>query len=180
VLVLALLLANCAKNGQIDPTEFFSSDMFDTKKKLKGERKDVFPTGVPGATTGVPADLVKGYQAPPEPATAEQLPPPPPPRGPKGAAPAPAATADAAPEEPKPKPKPKVARAKANDPIWDKKPASKPTQIEVNRPAPQAAAPAQQPQQGGAPWPDPQPAPQQQQAGQSVWPAPPAPGTFSR
>ena len=213
-LTLALLLGACARNGNgIDPTDFFSSDMFDTKKKLKGERKEIFPTGVPGATTGVPPDLVKGYQAPPDPTLAGQ---PVPggapggiPGGTPGGAPAsasaggppgptgavPAATADAAAGAPveelqsKPKPKPKVARAKASESIWDKRPAatarpvSRPTQIEVNRtaaqPEAQPAAPAaQQPQQGGSVWPDPQPA--QQQAGQSVFPAPPPPGTFSR
>ena len=130
-LALALLVGACAKNGNgIDPTDLFASDMFDTKKKLKGERKDLFPTGVPGASTGVPPDLVKGYQAPPEPVTADQSTPAGapggPPGGPKGAAPAATAdaTADAPAEEPKPKPKPKVARAKASDPIWDKKPAA--------------------------------------------------------
>src|SRR6201981_3252167 len=63
---LALLVAGCTKGGQFDPTELFTSDVFDSKKKLKGERTPVFPEGVPGATTGVPQDLVKGYQAPPE------------------------------------------------------------------------------------------------------------------
>src|SRR5690349_8049692 len=61
---LALLIAGCTKGGQFDPTEVFNSDMFDSKKKLKGERAPVFPEGVPGASTGVPADLVKGYQPP--------------------------------------------------------------------------------------------------------------------
>src|SRR4029077_20644976 len=66
VLALALLIAGCTKGGQFDPTELLSSDVFDSKKKLKGERAPVFPAGVPGATTGVPQDLVKGYQARPE------------------------------------------------------------------------------------------------------------------
>jgi hypothetical protein len=38
----------------------------DTKKKLPGERREVFPGGVPGVSQGVPQELVKGYQAPPE------------------------------------------------------------------------------------------------------------------
>jgi outer membrane biosynthesis protein TonB len=38
----------------------------DTKKKLPGERRDVFPEGVPGVSKGVPPELMKGYQAPPE------------------------------------------------------------------------------------------------------------------
>jgi len=39
---------------------------FDTKTKLKGDRQPVFPTGVPGTSSGVPQDLVKGYQPPPD------------------------------------------------------------------------------------------------------------------
>src|SRR5277367_6561753 len=69
-LALALVLAGCTKGGQFDPTEILNTDAFDTKKKLKGDREAVFPNGVPGATTGVPADLVKGYQPPPDPADA--------------------------------------------------------------------------------------------------------------
>lgn len=38
----------------------------DSKKKLPGERREVFPGGVPGVPQGVPAELVKGYQAPPD------------------------------------------------------------------------------------------------------------------
>jgi hypothetical protein len=39
-------------------------ELFDSKKKLTGERKPVFPEGVPGVSTGVPAELVKGYREP--------------------------------------------------------------------------------------------------------------------
>src|SRR5215472_4069536 len=39
-------------------------DIFDTKKKLAGERKAVFPEGVPGVSSGVPPELVKGYHEP--------------------------------------------------------------------------------------------------------------------
>ena len=45
-----------------DPTEWFN-----TKKKLTGDRKAVFPEGVPGVPQGVPPDLVQGYQPPTEP-----------------------------------------------------------------------------------------------------------------
>ena len=92
-LALVLVLAACTKGGQFDPTEMFNNDMFDTKKKLTGEREPLFPNGVPGTTTGVPADLVKGYQAPPEQADATAEPPAP----------------VAKPAKPKPKPKPKLA-----------------------------------------------------------------------
>src|ERR1700691_5330552 len=61
-----LVLAGCPPGGQFDPTEMFNSDVFNTKTKLKGDRVPLFPDGVPGTTTGVPADLVKGYQPPPD------------------------------------------------------------------------------------------------------------------
>jgi hypothetical protein len=142
---LVLVLAGCTSGGNFDPTMIFNNDMFDTKKKLQGDRAPVFPNGVPGTTSGVPADLVKGYQPPPEPSEAEA----------NGAPPA-----AAEPPKPKPKPKPKVARA----------PATPPPRISVGpgqgAPAPQAGAPAQ------TNWPAP---PQQQGAppAQPAWPAPP-------
>src|SRR5258708_30627334 len=39
-------------------------DVFDSKKKLAGERKPVFPEGVPGVASGVPPELVRGYHEP--------------------------------------------------------------------------------------------------------------------
>ena len=42
-------------------------DWFNTKKPLPGERKAVFPEGVPGVPQGVPPELVQGYQPPSEP-----------------------------------------------------------------------------------------------------------------
>ena len=54
-----------------------SLQFWDTKKKLEGERKPVFPEGVPGITTGVPPDLYKGYReadgAPMDPAKAAAM-----------------------------------------------------------------------------------------------------------
>jgi outer membrane biosynthesis protein TonB len=152
---LALLIAGCTKGGQFDPTELFTSDVFDSKKKLKGERAPVFPEGVPGATTGVPEDLVKGYQAPPEQPDADAAVP----------GPTPPAAAEAA--KPKPKPKPKVAAQRP--------PASPGTT------APAAAritvGPAQKPttqQPDASVWPAPSQANSpQSQTSQSVWPAPP-------
>ena len=35
----------------------------DNKKPLPGDRKEVFPQGVPGVPQGVPPDMVKGNQA---------------------------------------------------------------------------------------------------------------------
>src|SRR5258708_91749 len=63
---LVLALAGCTPGGQFDPTTLFANDTFDTKTKLKGDRQPVFPNGVPGTSSGVPQDLVKGYQPPPD------------------------------------------------------------------------------------------------------------------
>jgi hypothetical protein len=41
-----------------------SIELFDSKKKLTGERKPVFPDGVPGVSSGVPPELVRGYREP--------------------------------------------------------------------------------------------------------------------
>jgi hypothetical protein len=139
---LVLVLAACTPGGQFDPTTIFANDMFDNKKKLQGNREPVFPNGVPGTTSGVPPDLVKGYQPPPDQAADADA---------NGA---PSAAA-AEPEKPKPKPKPKVAAAPAPHPH--------PTRISVGPAgspppgAPPAAAPAPPPAPTGAqsPWPDP-------------------------
>ena len=63
---LILPLGGCASVGDaIDPTDWFSGELFNTKKKLPGDRKAVFPEGVPGVTQGIPSELVKGNQQPP-------------------------------------------------------------------------------------------------------------------
>ncbi len=59
LLTCGLTLGGCES---MDPSEWFN-----TKKPLPGDRKAVFPEGVPGVPQGVPADLVQGYQPPPEP-----------------------------------------------------------------------------------------------------------------
>jgi hypothetical protein len=145
-LALVVALGACTAGGQFDPTEVISTDLFNTKKKLTGDREPLFPQGVPGAETGVPPDLVKGYQPPPEPVAAADT-------GRDAAA----KTAAAA-EKPKPKPKPKVARApapQAHDPVWDQR-------------APSSTPPTRQPAQSA--W----PAPPSAQSGQTNWPGPPA------
>jgi hypothetical protein len=131
---------------------FDNLEIFDTKKKLPGERKPVFPEGVPGVTQGIPADLQKGYneqaaQPGPDPATAavQQL---------------------TAQPEPKEKPRPKTQAAKPRP-----KP-QKPPAAQVQQQAP--------PQQNGvapAQWPGSQ---QQQPQPQAAWPAPPSSTQFSR
>jgi outer membrane biosynthesis protein TonB len=53
------LLGGCASSS-FDPSDLL--DFLDTKKKLPGDRKPVFPEGVPGLEQGVPKDLYKGAQ----------------------------------------------------------------------------------------------------------------------
>lgn len=177
LLALAPVVTGCS-NFDPDNLDVFG---LNEKKKLPGERKDLFPGGVPGVTQGIPPEYLRGN-------TAEQT----------GAAidnsiaAAPAATdqkqAAAAPaEEPKPKAKPRP------------RVASKPTRLDVgvpgrqSPPAQQQAAPwpaeqpAQQQQQQGSPWPaqqqqqasDPWPA-SNQTSNSAPWPAAPPPGTFSK
>ena len=125
---LLLVIGACTPGGQFDPTTLLQNDMFDSKKKVLGQREPVFPSGVPGTTTGVPPDLVKGYQPPPEESAAAS---------PDAAGPQPP------PDKPKPKPKPKVAAAK---------PAQPPKRISIGPTSKPSAAPADsQPQQTSAP-----------------------------
>jgi hypothetical protein len=64
-LAFALALAGC---DSFDPLDKFQDwDILgQNKTPLKGERREVFPQGVPGVPQGVPPDMVKGYQPPPE------------------------------------------------------------------------------------------------------------------
>jgi hypothetical protein len=61
LVVLAPVLAGC-ENFDMDNLDIFH---LNEKKKLPGDRRPVFPEGVPGVSQGVPPDLVKGYQPPP-------------------------------------------------------------------------------------------------------------------
>jgi len=172
---VTLLLAACTQSGQFDPTEILASDVLNTKKKIQGEREPLFPSGVPGAETGVPPDLVKGYQAPQQaaPETTESVP-------------KPAAAAAEAKAKQKPKPRPKVARAPATapapaaqDPVWGGgQRSAAPPQQQQHDPAWDQKSPQQ------SAWPAPQsaaPAQQTAQPAQSVWPNPPAaPNTSTR
>ena len=60
-----LVLGGCTS---FDPVDMFQDwDLLGgSKKPLPGERRAVFPEGVPGVAQGVPRDMVKGYQSPPE------------------------------------------------------------------------------------------------------------------
>jgi len=129
-------------------------DIFDNKKKLAGERKPVFPEGVPGVATGVPPELVKGYHEP------------------EGGTPDPAKAAAQAAAEPVAKPKPKSKPAPqrtASKPVPQPQApadpyAAAPTRAPASQPAPQPAP------QATAPWPAVQP--------QAAWPG--APGAVAR
>jgi hypothetical protein len=124
----------------------------DSKKPLPGERKLLFPEGVPGVSQGVPPELIgRNQQAQGQPGAA-----------PAAAAPEPVPQEQAE-EKPKPAPKPRVQRAARQQPVQ-------------REPAPQAE-PAQPQQQQTSPWPS---SPQQQPAQASPWPSAPAPGTFTR
>jgi hypothetical protein len=161
LVVLAPALSGC-ENFDMDKLDVFG---LNEKKKLPGDRKPVFPEGVPGVTQGIPQEYIKGNQPPADAAQAA-------PAGQVVSAPAADAaknTAAAAPaEEPKPKPrKPRVTKQKL---IPDQTP----------RPAAQQPADSQQP----APWPaqNQQQPPQQSSTAPNTapWPSSPAPGTFSR
>jgi hypothetical protein len=168
LVALAPVLAGC---------EDFDMDKFDVfhlneKKKLPGERKDVFPGGVPGVSQGIPPEYLKGKQeqldaaqAPAPDAAATPLP------GDKGAPSAPAAKTAAIEPAGEPKLKPKPTRKPKPSTA-----AQPPKQVTT-----QPIAQGQGDQQQLAPWPG--SAPQQPAAGQAgtqPWPSAPAPGTFSR
>jgi hypothetical protein len=195
---LILPLGGCASIGDaIDPTDWFSGDMFSGKKKLPGDRKAVFPEGVPGVSQGIPSELVKGNQRPPlengYTVTDTQSVNPPPRQATGKSAARTAAKPDAtrtdatnadtakpdeyqpAPrEKAKPKPKPKPATAERQPPAQERQPAAA-----RRAPEPQQTEQPQRSQQagssgGGVQWPDP-PAPRSggSQSGGVQWPDPP-------
>ncbi|PJG52865.1 hypothetical protein CVM73_23705 [Bradyrhizobium forestalis] len=165
------VLGGCSS---FDPSDML--DFLDTKKKLPGDRKPVFPEGVPGLEQGVPKEMYKGAQQQPDPgapavAALPAEPPPEPARPAKGAKakhtkqPAAAAVApaeapageidgeaqpEAAPPTAAPPPKHKIVRKRTTAPPPDQ--------------------PVQQAQPTQAP----------QQQSQSAFPAPLPSGSFSR
>jgi outer membrane biosynthesis protein TonB len=156
LITLALAMPVLAGCSNFDPD---SLDVFglNEKKKLPGERRAVFPEGVPGVSQGIPPEYLKGNQPPPD--TAQIVPAEP-------EKPAAKKTAAVEPQKPKRKPKPRPA-------------AAAPTQPVQSAQDPAFERPAQQ--QQTAPWPagsTPAPA---QSSSSSPWPnaAPPS-GTFSR
>ncbi len=60
VLAFASALGGCSSFSAPawDPSDLL--DFLDTKKRAPGERKPVFPEGVPGISQGVPKEMVRG------------------------------------------------------------------------------------------------------------------------
>src|SRR6202790_2657162 len=59
LVALSGAVAGCSSSfSSWDPSDML--DWIDTKKKLPGDRKPVFPEGVPGLEQGVPKELYKG------------------------------------------------------------------------------------------------------------------------
>lgn len=150
--VIAAILPALAGCADFDPDKL---DIFglNDKKKLPGDRKPLFPEGVPGVSQGIPPEFVKGNQPAPE--TAQTIPAEPDNKA-AGAGPSKKTAGVEPAEKPKPKAKPKATakrKAKTNA---------------------TAAAPAASDQQTPAPW----PTQGQSSTGttQSPWPTAPASG----
>lgn len=160
-----LSLAACDSVDRFTDT---MTGLFDTKKRLPGDRKAVFPEGVPGVTQGVPQEYLPASKQPEEandPAAQE------------GQAPAQTKSAET-PAENKParKPRPRAAEA-PKKPVEQEKPAT----AETAKPA-QAQAPWPQQQQTQSQSQSQTAWPQQQKSGSTTapWPDAPPAGTFSR
>jgi hypothetical protein len=172
LIALSGALAGCSSGlSNWDPTDML--DFLDTKKKLPGERKPVFPDGVPGLEQGVPKELYKGSaqeQLDQQNAQAAAAPPPEEPKSKqatkskgKSKQPATASTApdaNAAPEDdgstaaapPAPKPK-KIARRRTTAPPPDQtaaQPADPAQPAQTAQPPQQSAFPAPLPSGGFA------------------------------
>ena len=170
---LGLPLAGCSSmpDFNADPTEWFNVDFLNNKKPLPGTRKPVFPEGVPGVTKGVPADLVKGNQPPPDAGLAQgqTL------QNSPGAPAVEQAAVEAEPAPPpkpkaKPKPKPKVAAKPA--PLEPEATERAPAPVTVRR-SNSPPPPPQQQQPAAAQWPEP-PGTQGAASGGVQWPDPPS------
>ena len=172
-------LGGCSSGfgSNFDPSDLL--DFLDTKKKLAGDRKPVFPDGVPGLEQGVPKELYKGAQQTDQQQNADAAPgamapaAPPPPEEPKskqmsrskgkGKQAAVTATAPAA--------------ARADEPNGEAAPEE-----ETMQAAPPAPKPAKKlvRRRTTAPPPDQSSAPQSGQSAQAPFPAPMPSGSFSR
>jgi hypothetical protein len=171
IALLTVLVASGFSLGACDSLDNLTN-LLDTKKKLGGERKPVFPEGVPGVSMGVPPEMMKGYQEKQQ--EAQQQP------GQQGAQPpsdqksAEKSEAAQPNEAEKPKPK-KVVRPKpppaASTTTQASTPQGQSTQTAA-WPAQPAQAQNQPAAQSPAPWPgQPQQQQQQQQQQPPAWPS---------
>ncbi|MDB5627875.1 MAG: hypothetical protein JWQ51_215 [Tardiphaga sp.] len=159
LIALSGCLAGCGGGSGFDPTDML--DFLDTKKKLPGERKPVFPEGVPGLQQGVPKELYRGAKAEPAPEIAPPVEEPKAKRGTKSRskgsaasrAPAPAASAPAAADPDAAPVEESAAPAVPPAPKGQKITRRRTTAPPPDQAAPAAAAPAQQPAQSAFPAP---------------------------
>jgi hypothetical protein len=171
LIALTGALAGCSGGiNSWDPSDML--DWLDTKKKLKGDRKPVFPDGVPGLEQGVPKDLYKDNV---ERQQLEQ----------QNALAAPAAPPPPA-EEPKPK---RVAKSKSKPPATANTDPAASTDEDATAAAPPAPKPKKIVRQRTTAPPPEQPTAQSAPAGQTAeptqqsaapFPAPLPGGTFTR
>jgi hypothetical protein len=150
------VLGGCSS---FDPSDML--DFLDTKKKLPGDRKPVFPEGVPGLEQGVPKDLYKGSRQQVDDPNAQAAAPPPT-------------------EEPKSKRGTKSKGKQAAAPA-----AEDPDAAPYEQGSTAAAPPAPKPakivrKRTTAPPPDQSAAPAPRSPQQSAFPAPVPSGTFTR
>jgi hypothetical protein len=147
VVLNGLILAGCETGGISDKLGEMGDAVVDLipgggKKKLPGDRKPVFPEGVPGVAQGVPPELVKGNQPLPE--TAEtQVPEPVKPE----------------PVKQKPKKKKVLAQKPPPQPPVQQQPAAWPAPPPQPQPAAQWPAPPTQQAPADTAWPAPPPMP---------------------
>lgn len=165
VVALSAALSGCGGGSMsgFEPSDLL--DFLDTKKKIPGDRKPVFPEGVPGLEQGVPKNLYRGSaqeQIDQQNAAAAQPPPAAEPKGKRAA---------------KPRSRPAVSAAPARQPDADA-----PPEEEVGT---AAAPPAPKPMKQSrrrvtTPPPDQPAAPPQAPPQQSAFPAPLPGGSFQR
>ena len=134
LIVVAPVMAGCSSFDP-DNWDFFG---LNEKKKLPGDRKQLFPEGVPGVSQGIPPEYVKGNQ----PAAGAETP----------LAALPAEPPRATPVD-EPKPKPKKAKVAKQKLIPDNNPPPPQAQQPAQWPAANQQQPQPQQQSGGAAWP---------------------------
>jgi hypothetical protein len=170
---VVLLAAFAAFASTLTACSNFDPDKLDVfglseKKKLPGERRELFPEGVPGVTQGIPPEYMKGNQPPPDVAQTPSAEP----GSPAAAAAEPGKKTAVVEPEPRPKPKRKPKPQTVSQPPAQGAPQSAAQQQPA--PWPQAQQPA--PQQAQAPWPG---QTQGQSSAGSPWPSSP-PSTVAR